>query len=269
VWALLLIAGGVYLFRSTSGEAPAAPPAPAPPPAPPLAPPPDEAPTWTLPAPERGPKGPTVTPYVLSALLVGGGVAAFLDTAGVVHVSPVPVLAACVLATGLALLVTAWWGRGRGLIPIGILLAIALGLSATADSLHVPLRGGVGDRQWHPTQVGDIRSPYRLRMGTMTVDLSSVPFAGADRTVVATVGVGELVVLVHEGVSVDVTARAGIGAVQLFGHREDGGVGVVRSVSVPAASPDSGHVTLRLRTGIGRVEVSHEVNLREAPRAAA
>ena len=101
----------------------------------------------------------------------------------------------------------------------------------------------------------------------MTVDLTAVPFAGADRSITATVGVGELVVLVPEGVGIDVTARAGIGAVQLFGRREAGGVGINRSASVAPASPEAGHVNLSLKTGMGRVEVERQVTLRLNPGA--
>jgi len=303
VWALLLIGGGIYIFRSTSGDRPVpgepytptppattawptpATPTPAPPAfTPPPAAPPPEAPTapmgWTTPPPPHRPRGRSITPYVISSLLVAGGAAAFLDTADVVHVSPVPLLATFVLVTGLSLLATARWGRGRGLIPVGVLLALALGVAATADSLHVPFRGGVGDRQWRPTALSDVRPVYRLRMGTMTIDLTAVPFAGADRTITATVGAGELVVLAPEGAAIDVDARAGIGAVQLFGRPESGGVSVERSASVAGSSPDAGHITLRLKTGVGRVEVNRQVNLRmrqdaaldpelEAPRAAA
>ena len=193
--------------------------------------------------------------------------AAFLDAAGVMHLSPVPVLAVCVLVTGVALVLTTWWGRGRGLIPIGILLALALGVVTTVDSLDVPLRGDVGEHQWQPTALSAVRSTYRHRIGTMTVDLTAVPFAGADRSITATVGVGELVVLVPEGVGVDVTARAGIGAVQLFGRREAGGVGINRSASVAPASPEAGHVNLSLKTGMGRVEVERQVTLRLNPGA--
>ena len=185
--------------------------------------------------------------------------AAFLDAAGVMHLSPVPVLAVCVLVTGVALVLTTWWGRGRGLIPIGILLALALGVVTTVDSLDVPLRGDVGEHQWQPTALSAVRSTYRHRIGTMTVDLTAVPFAGADRSITATVGVGELVVLVPEGVGVDVTARAGIGAVQLFG--------INRSASVAPASPEAGHVNLSLKTGMGRVEVERQVTLRLNPGA--
>jgi hypothetical protein len=198
---------------------------------------------------------------VISVLFVGGGLAAFLDTAGVVHLSPVPVLAVCVLVTGLALVLTTWWGRGRGLIPIGILLALALGLATTVDSLDVPFRGEVGDRQWRPTNISAVRQTYRLRMGTMTVDLTGVPFAGTDRSLTATVGVGELVVLVPDAVGVDVDARMGLGAVALFGREDGGGLKVERARSVPAVVPDAGHLQLRLHTGIGRIEVRRASSL--------
>jgi phage shock protein PspC (stress-responsive transcriptional regulator) len=299
VWALLLIGGGIYIFRSTSGDRPElgdppVDPEPPPPPVrpgtgdgaawasawsspatpatpssgppasgPPTPPPPSTAEAtvpWSVPAPPP-PKGRSITPFVVSLLLVGGGLAAFLDAADVVHLSPVPVLAVCVLVTGVALVLTTWWGRGRGLIPIGILLALALGVATTVDSLDVPLRGEVGDRQWRPTDISAVRPTYRLRMGTMTLDLTSVSFTGADRSLVATVGVGELVVLVPDAVGVDVDARVGMGAIALFGRDDGGGVRVERTRTAPATTPDAGHLQLRLKTGIGRLEVRRASSL--------
>jgi phage shock protein PspC (stress-responsive transcriptional regulator) len=300
VWALLLIGGGIYIFRSTSGDRPYVenapdagdppvgpePPASTPPPAPVRpgtgdgaawasawpspatpAPPSSGPPTtpeatipWSAPAPPP-PKGRSITPFVISLLLVGGGLAAFLDAADVVHLSPVPVLAVCVLVTGVALVLTTWWGRGRGLIPIGILLALALGVATTVDSLDVPLRGDVGDRQWRPTDISAVRPAYRLRMGTMTLDLTGVSFTGVDRSVIATVGVGELVVLVPDGVGVDADARVGLGAIALFGREDGGGVRVERTRAAPAITPDAGHLQLQLKTGIGRVEVRRASSL--------
>jgi phage shock protein PspC (stress-responsive transcriptional regulator) len=292
VWALLLIGGGVYLFRSTSGDRSAGPPGstddpadgpPPPPPAepPPAAttplpawgsawstpaapPPPHAPPTATVPwsAPMAPvPKGRSVTPFVISLLLVGGGAAAFLDAAHVVDLSPVPVLAICVLVTGIALILTTWWGRGRGLIAVGIILALALGVATTADALDLPLRGEVGDRQWRPTDITAVRPEYRLRMGQLTVDLTAVSFAGIDRTVAASVGIGELVVLVPDAVGVDVNARVGMGAIGLFGREDGGGVGVERTRHAPAATPESGHLQLRMKTGIGRLEVRRASSL--------
>jgi len=56
-----------------------------------------------------------------------------------------------------------------------VLVAAATLLSVEAAS-GVPLRGGVGSTQFHPTTARQISSPYRLAVGNLDVDLSSVTF---------------------------------------------------------------------------------------------
>jgi predicted membrane protein len=69
----------------------------------------------------------------------------------------------------------------------------------------------------------------------------------------ARVGVGELVVHVPSGVSVDVSARSGLGEVQVLGEQE-GGFGSRIDLIADAAS-GRGTLRLDLRVGLGQVQV--------------
>ena len=63
-----------------------------------------------------------------------------------------------------------------------VLLGLGLCVASVVD---VPLRGGTGDRTFAPSSVLDVRSPYRLAVGHLTLDLSDVDVSGTSPTVVA------------------------------------------------------------------------------------
>ncbi len=75
-----------------------------------------------------------------------------------------------------AMIVGAWRGRARGLIPIAIVLSGALFVASVID---VPLKGGAGERLFRPTTVSDLRSPYRLAAGELNLDLRASTPTGA------------------------------------------------------------------------------------------
>lgn len=185
-----------------------------------------------------------LVPVTLSLLaILAGGLA-------LVHVPATTGVALALLLTGAALMVGAWRGRAKWLIPVGLLLSLAL---AVVSILDVPVRGGTGDIAFHPLTVDEVRSPYRLAAGQLVVDLSAVDLHGGDLTVVASVAAGDLQVIVPRGATVDVDAHVGAGNLDLLGRRSDG-LDVGRQASDPGAT-DAGRLVLRARTGFGSVEV--------------
>ena len=60
-----------------------------------------------------------------------------------------------------------------------------------------------------------------LAIGKMVVDLRAVDFSGQQRAVHASVGIGDLDVLVPDGVRVVVDGHAGAGSVSAFGRRTE------------------------------------------------
>ena len=214
-------------------------------------------PAWSPPPPPvvtRTPKAPkTPKPpkprsallgvtFSLLAVLAGG-----LALAGA---SAQTSLALALLLTGGALVVGAWRGRARWLIPVGLLLALAL---AAVSVMDVPIRGGTGGVTYRPTTLAAVSTPYRLAAGNLVVDLRGVDLGGGDLTVVASVAAGHLEVIVPDGVSVDVDAHVGAGHMNLFDRVADG-FDVTRQASEPG-QPGAGHLVLRTRTGFGALEV--------------
>ncbi len=146
------------------------------------------------------------------------GVAWLLDASGVVDVDLRVVVALGLALVGVALVVSAWFGRARGLIALGVLLALVVGALGLVD---VPLRGGIGDPTYHPRTVAGIDDDYALGVGNLAVDLRDVDFSGVSRRLHAQVGIGQLDVTVPEGVRVVVDGHVGVGALRAFGRDPD------------------------------------------------
>ena len=214
-----------------------------------------------------GPRVHSVTGSVLSLLLIVAGGATLLHTTDVLDVSVEGVLALLLTITGVALLASAWIGRGRGLLLVAALLTAALG---TASAIDVPLTGGVGERVWRPTTSDELARPYRLGIGEAILDLRSLQLEpGEEFDVEASVAIGHLVILVPPTIATTIDTQAGVGETVVFGLRDDGRRARARlgdvEVLAPEAEPDRPagdavrvarpRVNIDARVGLGQVEV--------------
>ena len=195
--------------------------------------------------------GPAAATVLVGALLVLVGIGWLLDASGV-EVPWRAVLPAALIAVGLACVAGAFRGRQHALMVVGVALTVVLSLAAAADwDLDVPWGGGVGDRTERPTTPADLTG-YELGVGNLVVDLRQLQVPPGTTAVEARVGIGELVVEVPQGVSVQVVASSGLGQVQVFGD-EDGGI----ASRIDASSEQGGDRRLELdaRVGLGQVRV--------------
>ena len=217
---------------------------------PPPAPGPD-APTPSSPPPTDR-HAPAAAALLVGMLLVLVGIAWLLDAAGVV----VPwraILPASLIAVGLACVAGSFRGRQHALMVVGVVLAVLLSLGAAVDwDLDLPLTG-VGDRSERPTSPAQLRR-YELGVGNFELDLRQLQLPPGTTTVEARVGIGELVVQVPGGVSVDVQARSGLGEVQVLGQ-EEGGFGSRIDTIADTGGGDGRTLRLDVRTGLGQVRV--------------
>lgn len=221
-----------------------------------LPPPPTSAWTQAVPWPEpsrahvrRARRRPFLTPLVISLLLIGAGAAALLDSAGAAHFTVAGVLASALILVGGALVVSAWFGRAHGLIPIGILLLLATIPAATID---VPISGGIGERRYHPTTRAAVQRNYELGIGHLVVDLRDARLPGHTTRISGSVGIGDLDVDVPAGMRVVVRAHAGVGEIDLFGRQDDGWPQNTRRA---AGDGESGLLYLDLEVGAGSIHV--------------
>ncbi|MGI8810508.1 MAG: PspC domain-containing protein [Acidimicrobiales bacterium] len=252
--------GGLYLWsrRSSADGGPPAPPSPPAPPAPSgpaiidtdLS----AAPTVALESGADPPAPPPARPepktrsaivavtLSLLAVLAGG--------LTLVGVSLSTGLALALVLIGAALVVGAWRGRARWLIPLGLVLSMAL---AAASVIDVPVKGGSGDVVFRPVALEDLRSPYRMAAGEMVLDLGGLDLRGETVTVVASIAAGELAVVVPPGVALEIDARAGLGELIILGRQSEG-IDIRRELD-ELGREGAGRLVLRTHAGVGVVEV--------------
>jgi phage shock protein PspC (stress-responsive transcriptional regulator) len=132
-----------------------------------------------------------------------------------------------VLIAGLIVL---WTSRGghRGIV-VGLLVAFGLVAAAVVTSVvvafawfDVSLGDGVGDRTYQPASVTELKHDYHLGVGDLRIDLSQLGSVARQTPVHASVGVGNLRVIVPRGVPVAVNATAKAGDVHVLGRQVDG-----------------------------------------------
>jgi Cell wall-active antibiotics response 4TMS YvqF len=196
-------------------------------------------------------RGPATATVLLGALLVLVGIGWLLDSTGI-EVPWRALLPAALIAVGLACVAGAFRGRQHALMVVGVVLVVVLSVAVAADwDLDVPWTAGVGDRTERPATPAELRE-YELGVGNLVVDLSRLQVPAGTTAVEARLGVGELVVELPDGVSVEVVASSGLGEVQVLGQQEGG-----FASRVDAASELGGDRRLRVdaRVGLGQVRV--------------
>jgi phage shock protein PspC (stress-responsive transcriptional regulator) len=159
-------------------------------------------------------------------------------------------VAVAVIAAGVAIVAGAFLRPVRWLV----LPALALALSAgTVSASGIDLDGGVGERDYRPGSVAELRETYELGMGELIVDLRQTELPPGDVAMDIDLGVGDARVIVPDDVCVATDAEVGIGEVRTF-DRNNGGVDIDFE-----DRPDAGAATTRLlvsaEIGIGALRI--------------
>ena len=263
--AILLIAGGIWLYRQDANVA-AAPPA-------------GDYPATQSGAASSsatasvGPSAAYATPrpsvarpvvprppesllgrYVFAATLVALGVVAMLDNSGVLAVEGSEYAAVALTAIGAGLVVGSVMGRARGLIFWGLLLTpfVLLG-----PRLNVPLGGGVGERSYYPVTAEELAGDYDMFAGELTFDLSGMEWDSEPAELDANLFMGKIEVLVPEGVEVQFNGSAEMGSLELFDQGREGTSVTMFTTQGPAGGP---RLVLDADVFMGEVSVIRTVN---------
>ncbi|HTV22159.1 MAG TPA: PspC domain-containing protein [Polyangiaceae bacterium] len=208
-----------------------------------------------------------VTPTVLSVLAIGAGVFGALHAAGLVHPSFGALAAGGLVIVGGGLLASLWFGRARGLVPLGLGLVCIMLAAPKVESLVDGARGvpaeigtyldrdgndGTGDVTHAPKTLDELQPQYNLGAGELTLDLSALDFSQATRDVGINVGIGEAHVIVSASAPVEVSGDVGIGEAQALGSSRSGLGASLRTNALPEGG---GKLRLKVNVGIGEAEV--------------
>jgi phage shock protein PspC (stress-responsive transcriptional regulator) len=141
---------------------------------------------------------------------------------------------------------------------VAVLIATAASIAAVAAALaagfDVRLGDGVGERSHVATTTQDLRREYRLGVGELQVDLAALALPVGETHVEARVDVGELRVVVPEGVALRVRADARLGEIHLPGESADG-----VDVEARVEQPGRRVLVLDARVRVGSVDVVRAV----------
>jgi hypothetical protein len=189
--------------------------------------------------------------FVASFAVIAVGVLGMIDLAGV-SVKASTYFAVPLVVTGLGLILGAWYGLARWLIAIGMVLLVALSITAAVEAL-----GGV-DRSttWKPATIDQLDRTYTLGLGSAVLDLSGLDFAGRSEAVEVRVDVGDLTIIVPPDVDVRAEATVDVGNMTLFGTSW-GGIGQsTRTVTdLGVDGPGGGELTISGTVDVGDLEV--------------
>jgi phage shock protein PspC (stress-responsive transcriptional regulator) len=169
------------------------------------------------------------------------------------------VVAITVIAAGVAILIGAFVRPVRWLVLPAVTLAISAGAVSAAG---IDLDGGVGERDYRPASVADMRDTYELGMGELVVDLRQTDLPSGDVPLGIDLGIGEARLIVPEEVCVATDARVGIGEVRTF-DRHNEGVDVDVE-DLPDASADTTRLLVKADVGVGSLRIgrsSPDLNL--------
>jgi phage shock protein PspC (stress-responsive transcriptional regulator) len=157
----------------------------------------------------------------IGALLLAGLVTLASGAAFAVALGWGVPVAIVIITIGALLVLAAFRGGLRWLIPPAVALAVGAGVAAAAD---LDLHGGIGQREYQPISSASIPSGgYRFGVGQLTVDLRDLDWK-KERVVRHKIdlGAGQANVFVPEQVCVVASTHTGVGESEVAGERNDG-----------------------------------------------
>jgi hypothetical protein len=179
-------------------------------------------PTSTPPTPRETGRDPQLHlgSLVWGAVFMLVGIGWLLELLDIVDVRWSMLLPAVLVLVGAVLVLGARHARTGGLIALGIVLlmiALFVGMVRGID-------GPTGERTEHPTSLTQLDDSYAVGVGSTTVDLSDIApdeYDGVER-IQADVGLGEMRIIVPDGVEVRLDADVAMGEARLFDESVSG-----------------------------------------------
>ena len=253
VWPVLLIGGGVLLYRHDAGRGVPRSTAPS---APGVTPPATLPPTSVEPPLPRAPRPPRERSPLgwlgLGIALLVAGIAAIAQNLGALDIRLVRYPALALLILGVTMLVGAFAGRARWLVLPAILVVPFL---LAASVVTVPLEGGFGNLYERPASSAAVHGSYRRVAGDIYLDLTALTGTQAAPQLGASTGFGTISLVVPFDAHVLLSGSAGAGSIHAGRLVSDTGFEASLSTTLEPRHGDGATITLYLETGIGDVWV--------------
>jgi phage shock protein PspC (stress-responsive transcriptional regulator)/predicted membrane protein len=164
------------------------------------------------------------------------------------------IVAIVVIALGLAMVGLSFQHRrARWLVVPALAIAIPAGVvqAAGIDTDH-----GVGERNYDPATIADLKPAYELGVGELDIDLRHMTWdRGETVRLKVDVGIGHSLILVPEDTCVQAGANAGLGWIQVLG--EDSGGADVDDQRGTVSRYSGRKLILDGKVGMGAIEVRH------------
>jgi predicted membrane protein len=183
----------------------------------------------------------------LGVVLLAAGALGLLAATEFVDLSYPVAIGILLILVGLVIALTP--GRHGMLVLLGILIALA-GVPALFVDSDV-WNEGIGEAEERPASSTDL-VPFEHGVGKLTIDLTAPGLELDGETIVASLGIGDLEVIVPADADADLDAHVGVGNIDAFGENENG-----LDVDLSGISGTSGsqEVDLELDVGIGNIRV--------------
>jgi hypothetical protein len=189
-----------------------------------------------------------VSLIVLGLTLSGLGLAQALGVA----IPLASYLAVALLVIALTLVAATWFGRARGLLPLGVLLAIAVVLVTAAGPA---MRAPAATSAHAYSSLAELPAGDSEDVGKLSVDLSQLAVT-SDVTYTAHVDVGQLLITVPKDSNVVINYTADLGAVRAYGAEIQAGSELTGQLKDPQPPQPGQHtLTLDLSVDAGNIEV--------------
>jgi phage shock protein PspC (stress-responsive transcriptional regulator) len=191
-----------------------------------------------------------VSLIVLGLTLSGLGLAQALGVA----IPLAGYLAVALLVIALTLVAATWLGRARGLLPLGVLLAIAVVLvTAAGPAMRAPFAATSAHAY---SSLAELPAGDSEEVGKLSVDLSRLAVT-SDVTYAAHVDVGQLLITVPKDSNVVINYTADLGAVRAYGAEIRAGSELTGQLKDPPqpTRPGQHTLTLDLSVDAGNIEV--------------